>query len=270
MPLSNKAKRFNRRQIAKVRKSSRRKSSKTVSTSVKRYVKRELHKQIETKSSFVSNQITFGSALESPDLNFAPILWYPAYHTLSIGAADGARIGNKVGIRRVMLRYVLIPMPYDASTNPTPQPVVVQLFLGRIKPAKSLLPGASDVALMFNAGSSSYGPAGSLIDLNSVVNEGYWDIKKKWTHKIGFQIDKNISTTYQEYSNNDFKMFAMGTLDITKMVQKVVQFNDSTSTPQNGNLFFGYQSIAATGGPTGATVLNCRINYTINIEYEDA
>lgn len=270
MPLSSKAKRFNRRQISRLRKSTRRKSVKKVSKFVKKYVKRQIHKNIENKQSFVNNQIGFGSALESPDLNFAPILWMTGYHTLGLGVTDGNRVGNQVRIRRVMLKYVIVPLPYDAATNATPQPFHVQLFLGRVKQAKSYLPTSTDVGLLFNAGSSSFGPSGGLIDLNSDVNTGYWDIKKVWEHKVGYAIDKNISTTYQEFANNDFKYNVVRKMDITRYIQKLIQFNDSSASVQNGNLFFGYQAISATGNATGASQILARMNYSITITYEDA
>jgi len=271
MPLSKKAKAFNRRQISKAKKSMGRKS-KYVPKSVKRYVKKEIHRNIENKNFFVNNQVGFGSALESPDLNFAPILWYPGYHTLGLGVTDGARISNQVRIRKVILSYVIVPLPYDAATNNVPQPVHVQLFLGRLKQAKSVLPTSTDVATLFNAGSTSFGPSGGLIDLNSArsINTGFWDIKKTWEHKLGYAVDKNISTTYQEFANNDFKYNVVRRMDITKHIQKLVQFNDSSSQVQNGNLFFGYQAISATGNATGATQLLCRMNYSITITYEDA
>lgn len=182
MPLSSKAKRFNRRQISRLRKSTRRKSTRKVSKTIKRYVKKEIHRNIENKQTFVNNQIGFGSVLESPDLNFAPILWYPGYHTLALGVSDGNRLGNQVRIRKVMLNYVIVPLPYDAATNTAPQPCHIQLFLGRIKQAKSVLPTSTDVGLLFNAGSTSFGPSGGLIDLNSAssINTGYWDMKKVW------------------------------------------------------------------------------------------
>lgn len=263
---------YSKRQYSKSGKKSQRGKGKrsTVSTSVRKYVKKQIHKNIENKQSFVNNQIAFGSALESPDLNFAPILWYSGFHTLGLGVTDGARISNQVRIRKVMLKYVIVPLPYDAGTNTAPQPVHVQLFLGRVKQAKSVLPTSTDVGLLFNAGSTSYAPSGGLIDLNSDINTGYWDIKKVWQHKLGYSIDKNISTTYQEYANNDFKYNVVKKMDITQYVQKMVQFNDSTSSVQNGNLFFGYQAVSATGNATGATQLLCRMNYSVTITYEDA
>lgn len=250
----------------------RKKSTKKVSTTVKRYIKREIGRKVETKTAYVNNQITFGNINQSSTLNFAPILWYTGYHTLASGVLDGQKLGNKVSIKRVLLKYVLFPQPYDITTNPIPQPIHVQMFLGRVKQSKSLLPSAGDVAMLFNQGSTTVSPTGNLTDLNGMINKDYWDMKKVWEHKLGFSAytGSGSSAAPQYYQNNDFKYNVVRTMDITRMVNKLALFNDSANSVQNGNLFFGYQSLAASGGTTGAATINCKINYSIHIEYEDA
>lgn len=250
----------------------RKKSAKKVTLPVKRYVKKVISRQVETKSAYVNNQITFGNINQSSTLNFAPILWYTGYHTLASGVLDGQKLGNKVTIKRVLLKYVLLPQPYDITTNPVPGPIHIQMFLGRVKQSKALLPSAGDVAMLFNQGSTTVSPTGNLTDLNGMINKDYWDMKKVWEHKLGFAAytGSGSSAAPQYYQNNDFKYNVVRTMNITRMVQKLALFNDSANSVQNGNLFFGYQSLAASGGTTGATTVNAKINYSIHIEYEDA
>lgn len=244
----------------------------SVPLKVKQYVKKAIALKAENKSTVVTFNNTFGSILESPDMGMYPILWYTGYHTLAQGVLDGNRIGNRVNIRKVMLRYVLNPQEYSATFNPNPLPTHIQLFLGRVKQSKSVLPSTTEIGRLFNAGSIAYGPAGNLSDLNAIINDDYWDIKKKWTHKLAFaEYAGTGSVPGQNYfANNDFKLNHVRTLDITRYVQKMVTFDDSNATVQNGNLFFFYQAIAANGGSTGASIVNSRINFSIEIQYEDS
>lgn len=245
-----------------------------VSQAVKQYVQRTIARKAETKSFYVSTVTNFGSTLAGtgPELNFKPILWYPLYHSLAQGVLDGQRVGNKVTIKAVYLKYVLNMLQYDAATNPNPLPVHVQLFLGRLKSDKSSIPVSADVAQLFNAGSATFGPAGNLTDLNATVNKDYWDMKKVWSHKLGCAEYAGTGSVanQQFFSNNDFKLNVVKRLNITRMLQKVAVWNDATNFVQNGNLFFGYQSLAANAGTTGAAVINTRIQYSIEIEYEDS
>lgn len=272
MPYSKGAKRTMRR-YGRKRSNYRKKSAVKVSSSVKKYVRKAIHKQIENKSTFVSQTISFGSVLESSDLNMYPILWYPAYHTLANGVLDGNRIGNRVNIRKVYLRYALFPLPYDVGTNPTPVPTHIQLMLLRTKQNRSALVNSTDLGRLFQSGGSAYGPSGTLLDLNSSLNRDYFDANhcKIWSHKLS---TANIQGSggqlaYQTFANNDFKLNHVKKMDITKMFQKTVIFDDGQYV-QNGNVSFGFQSIASNNSATGATILNARIQYTIEIIYEDA
>lgn len=239
-----------------------------VSMAIKKYVKAAISRKAETKSTYVQNAINFGSILESPDLNLAPILWYPSYHTLSIGASDGNRLGNKVTIKKVYLRYTLNCLGYDAITNPNPLPVHVQLFLIRLKGQKNTLP--PDVSRIYNLGGSAFANTGGLVDLNASLNTDLFQ-GKIWSHKLGFAnyAGSGGLLAQQTFANNDFPLNIVKRLDITRMFQKTALFDDSSQAVINGNYFFGYQSIAATNSVTGSTILNTRINYSIEIQYED-
>lgn len=249
----------------------RKKSAPKVGKVVKRYVKRELARQVETKSFYVNQQISFGSYNQNNQLNFAPILWQSGYHTLASGVLDGQKLGNKVTLKRVLLKYVLVPLEYNASTNISPTPMFVQLFLCRLKNAKSTNLQAGDVAMIWNQGSTTAAPTASLQDINAMRNTDYIDFKKVWVERLAYSgyngSGSNVNAQY--YNNSDFPYSVVRTIDVTSMLQKVCVWNDSAQTVQNGNLFFGFQSVSASGGVFGASTVNTRINYSIHIEYED-
>lgn len=245
---------------------------KGVSVGVKRYVTRALNRRIENKQIAGTQALSFGSILESPDMNAYPILPYTGFLTCPQGVTQGTRTGNECKIKRVMLNYVLLPQQYNVTTNPIPVPIHVQMFLGAVKQYKGILPQSADVNLMFQLGGSAVAPGGTLMDLTYQINKDNWDIKKAWSHKLGYAAYGGTGTvpSQQSFTNNDFKLNVVGRIDITKHCAAVMKFNDGNSTHQGANLFFMFQAISANGAATGATVQTAQIQYSVSIEYEDA
>lgn len=244
----------------------------SVSTNIKKYVKNQIHKNIENKSVSIEKATEFGSYLQNNTMNVQPMC---PYTTLFPGPSSGVLVSNKIGNeirpRQVMLRYVLRPTPYSATTNPNPVPVYVQMFLGYLKQASGVLLQVLDFTI-FNAGSTSFTPSGTLSDLCAPLNKDQWTIVKTWTHKIGYSDAQNtgLTSTWQGYANNDFKISVVKKLNITKHIPKVIKFNDAAQSQQGRNLFFFYQALAANGSPMTADIRPVAINYWIDFHYEDA
>lgn len=243
-----------------------------VSPCVKKYVKAAFHKQVENKTVSVEANINFGSILESPDLNAYPMLPYSGYLTIPQGVTQSTRVGNTCKIRRVTLNYTLIPLSYNVTTNPSILPVHVILYLGAVKQYKGILPGTGDIGLMYQLGATAIPPTGTLSDLIYKVNKDDWDMKKVWSHKLGYAASEwnGGNSVAQFYTNNDFKMNVVRRMDITKYCAKTLKFNDANSTQQGANLFFMFQSIQSNGTASAASVQNVNIKYFITIDYEDA
>jgi len=249
---------------------SRRKSSVTVG--VKNYVNNIVNRQIENKCTQIQFSLAFGNVLEDPGLGAFPMCPLSSYWTINQGVGQGGRVGNVIKPVKVMLNYVLRPMPYDALTNPNTYPCDVQLFLGYVKNTPSFVPIPGDFSYLFQAGSSSLGPVGNLRDNIAVINKDYWVIKKRWFHKIGYALNDGTGGVVgsQYFANNDYKMAVTKRLDITKYIPKTIHFNDAVATTNNKNLFFFFQAVAANGGLLPATTLSTHIDYWIDFEYQDA
>jgi len=244
-----------------------------VSLSIKKYVKRTIHSQIENKCVQVNpGPVGFGNVLESPDFNVYPMAPLSLYWTISQGVGQASRIGNTIKVRKTYLNYVLVPLPYNATTNATPQPCEVRLMLGYVKNTPCFAPVAGDINQLFQSGNSSIAPVGSLKDIVSVYNKDYWVIKKSWTHKVGYAQygGTGVSVAQQSFTNNDFKYNVVKRLDITQHMPKTCIFNDSSATTNTKNLFFMHYAVAASGGIYTATSLPVSIEYWIDFHYEDA
>lgn len=247
-------------------------AKRTVSVAVKNYVKRSIAVATENKVVNFQQQLSFGNAAANSSLYAHPILPYTGFGTIGQGITQGARIGNEIKIRKVMLKYVLRPTGYDVGSNPFPVPIEVEMYLGRTRGVPGEIPAVVDFNNLYQSGSTVFGPAGNLNDLLTEVNTDYWTIKKRWRHKIGFAGNNGSGAiaASQYFNNNDFKLNVVKKMNITKLCPKTLKFNDSNNTVQGPGLFFFYQALSANGNTNGSTVLPCHITYWIDIHYEDA
>jgi len=248
------------------------KSKPKVSMAIKKYVSKAIHTNVENKSQTVNYSGNFGNATANASMYAYPVTPYTGFMSLTQGITQNQRIGNEVKIRKAMLRYILRPIGYNASSNVTPVPLHVEMYLGRTKIAPGDIPAAGDFTVLFQNGNSSVGPVGTLTDLIAAVNKDYWVIKKRWSHKLGFAeyFGTGGLAQQQYFVNNDFELNVMRKLDITSIYPKTLKFNDGTGLVQGPALFLFYQAVSANGNDTGSTQLTANINFWIDIEYEDA
>lgn len=249
-----------------------RKTKGVVSTAVKRYVRRALGSNVENKCVQINAGSNFGNVLEALDLNAYPMLPITGYWTIAQGLGQGARVGNEIKIKSIMLNYVLHPRPYDATSNVAPQPCEIDMYLGYVRGTPSSIPTSTDVNNLYQNGSSFAAPVGSLRDIVSVVNKDYWVIKKRWRHKVGYSSSNGTGALVgqQTFNNNDFKLNVVKKMNITRHVNKSVRFNDTQNTTLGKNLFFMYQAVSASGATFASTQLPMTIEFWIDVQYEDA
>lgn len=266
---------FKKRPLRKLKKGLRKRVSKPkISLAVKSYVKKAVSAQIENKTAAVEAEASFGSydSGATPSMNAFPMMPYSGYLTIPQGITQGTRTGNEIKIKRVMLNYTLHPLPYEATTNTRPQPVVVLMYLGNLRAQKGVIPGSGDLSQFFQLGATARPPNGSLDDCLLDINRDYWDVKKTWRHKIGNSTNNGTGNlaAAQSFSNNDFQLNAVRRLNITKLCPKTIKFNDSSNSQQGNNLFFMFECVPAAGGAFTSTQRVVHINYYIQIDYEDA
>lgn len=246
----------------------------TVSTSVKREIKKQLHAQIENKIQNTQAGFSFGTILSSSGqaMNMYPMTPYASYWTIGQGVTQNTRVGNIIRPVKVMLRYVIRPVPYNALSNTSPVPMEVDLFLGHTKATPAILPSNADLQYLYQIGSSSGPPVGNLTDIIAPINKDYWNISKRWRHKLGFAEYGTNGTqpTNQNLTNNDFKLNAVRSINITKYIPKRVSFNDGGGATTSKGLFFFYQAVSATGTTLDSTQIPLNIQFWVDFEYEDA
>lgn len=249
---------------------SRRKSS--VGVAVKKYVKRAIHANVENKRALYNASFSVGNIGNSSTLYARPLTPAAGFLTINSGTGQGDKIGNRCKTMKAMLRYTLFPLGYDAVSNPLPIPQEVLIIIGYAKQTPCTIPTGVQVGSLFQNGSASSPPQGDLGDLIQPYNHDVWTIKKVIRHKIGNGAVEGTGANFgnQFYNNNDFKLNAYRSINITDIYPKNLIFNDGGNNLQNAGLFIMIESINANGTVAGALNTSVFFDWALDLEFEDA
>lgn len=270
------AKRSYRKRVKRTtRKSSRRPR---VSKSVKRYVKRTIHRLAENK--------TIGSSLNLPGnpTNAASSGWvtnnvYPLTPNdttlvISQSVSQAGRIANKIRIANAVLKFVLVPRVYDAATNGFPQPIEVRMFIFNFKnqPVEGVNGSINQFNGLFQNGSGAVGLSNSMADQMYAFNPDVVNVVHQQTFKLGFAAYEGTASVpaAQYYQNNDFKFNIKKTINCTKYLSKQYGFNDTALKPTSGKaMYVAFIPTLSTGGSIGASQQMFQIWYDYKLDWED-
>lgn len=144
------------------------------------------------------------------------------------GTGQDERIGNEITIKAMYLNYSLVPMPYNATTNPTPKPMVCTIYVFRPKVGQQQGPDTG-LYLSGNANSNWFenqfnidsGFVGNLSDLTRKIDTENYEIIAVKQHKLGYSATTGTGTLPERYgfANNDFKFMHQGRIKITSPKQ---------------------------------------------------
>lgn len=260
--------------LKKSPKKSIRKSKPKISSSVRKYVKTAMSKQIEDKRTYYNG----GSPLNitsyvntASSLGGYPLTPFANNMQILQGTGQADRIGNVIRTKKLILNYVLYPAIYDATTNPYPVPQMVKIWIGYFKGNPNAIP--TDYSRFFQTGNTAAAPTSNLDDMMKPINTDAWVIKKSFIHKIGLASNTGSGgvITYGYMANNDYNLNAINKVDLTSCCVKTLKYNDSISyTPAcNHALFMFVESVEANGNTGGAGV-PIKMRYWIDYIYEDA
>lgn len=195
---------------------------------------------------------------------------------LSQGTGQGNRVGNAVEFTKGTLRMMLSCNPYDATLNPSPQPIIAKIFVGYDRTKAYGLPDAS-LPDFFQNGSSTANPTGNLTDMFSLVNKDRYVICYSRTVKIGCSEYFGLPATsgsavpqfYQYYTNNDYKLNPVVNINFTKKMIHKAKFDDATNTQSQRGMYCWILTSPSTFAST-MTGSPLAINCQINNEFKDA
>ena len=99
-----------------------------VSKAVKKYVKGEVHRNIENKTECGNFDLTITSHNQLTNMNAISLI---PYLNIAHGTFQGSKIGNEIRTRKLMLRMVVTMRPYELVYHTYCKPEIVQIFIGK-------------------------------------------------------------------------------------------------------------------------------------------
>lgn len=242
-----------------------------VTPNLKRYVKKEIHRNIENKeyTSYAINQpITIGisGSVVPFQINLLP--------EIAQGTGVSNRIGDAIQPVYGIIRGQVNLLPFNEVTNPFNN-VVVKMFLVKWKSQTN--PGATigDTNLnnFFQAGpNDSVGFQGNMLDMMLPINASEWTLYATRKFKLGVG-QVSASATYGRQGtpadNSSYcKNFTIKY--IPNVLKQKLTFNDiATARPKNTNLRLFVQ-VVNTDGSAGTGITPVEIHYTHTFKWEDA
>lgn len=257
----------------KTRKSSRRPR---ISRAVKSYVKKTIHRMAENKVvnwTYNGNLLPF-NASASQWLAYNVMGLYPNSSSLTIsqGVGEGQRIGDKISIRKGMLKFVITQNTYNASTNSSPMPYDIRIMIGYNKQNPVTGPDFSAFSELFQNGNSFSAPTSNLYDMIQQPNKDSWGIVYDKVVKVGPALGYNTTFNqgFQLMPNNDYKYSCIRKINITKYLAKSYGFNDTNNNPKTGKaLYVWFLYAPAVGVTASSTEQPLKIFTAVDLEYED-
>lgn len=254
--------------------------SKKPSLAVKRYVKQAIHRQLENKSFSIesaetlaapSNPTTFqaGNIIQLTPSNATNSLY-----TIPQGTGQGNRLGNQINLRKAQFKCIMYPQGYNVTSNPTPKPLDVCIWIFSVKRGVLGLTVA-DAWNIFNGtffgnGNSSNGTVNNIYDIVSDTNNEVLQLHYKRVVKLG--ANSNILQTggNAALANNDYKYNQILKINLTKYMPKRITFNDTDANSTTKQVFMIVCPYNADGTTIPSTNFPLSMYYGVDITYEDA
>jgi len=231
-----------------------------VSYKIKKYVKRELARNVENKlkdteigPKTVSNIIS-----DTTVVNLLP--------QIQQGTTQSTRIGNKIKVKNIWLRLSITLIPISSIiANPLPTYVDVYIFKTKYQNNWDGALSTTDMTEFLQNDSSAASYSGAVLDGLRQVNT---DLFKCCIHKriTLFNPNTAVATYGATSSINPNKCLYF---NLTKFLKKNWLFEDSVGTCTNDNLYLVVGTTQSDGVSTGASTTASYYAMT-QVSYEDA
>jgi len=187
----------------------------------------------------------------------------PYLETISQGAGNGQRVGNKIYIHEYTIRMNFLMNPTYVSSA-TFRPGIVQVWIGRLKDSPGVTPSATDLTRIYDDGNGTAGADGTMLATLRNINTDYFDIVAYRKFKLG-AAGAQAAGGVPLYPNNDFPI--QQSYVIKNLLKGKVTYND---TFPNGNkyLFMWYTFTTIDSVPLTVSVPVLG-QYYINCRYSD-
>jgi len=218
----------------KYKKSSKKNYKSKISPAVKNYVKKAVSRTEEIKSvvTTLSDLQTGNYALIKPfiqDPGCGIISLTEAIDNVGQGTGQGDRIGNKILIKRNIFKGYMYALN---ATDTGGFPTNITMYIGRLKVGIST-PTNSAIAQMFQAGDTTFPPTDDNRAHLYAINKNLGNVYYRRTFKIG----GSTSNSANAVSNNDYKALRHFSINLSKWIPKVINYNDGNNVSTNAGLY---------------------------------
>lgn len=272
------AKRAYRKRPAKARRTRKSSRGPRVSKSVKSYVKNTIHRMAENKtiSTTLNLPANYYNAPSSGWVtnNVFPLAFNDTVLICSQNNSQSGRVANRVRVVKSMTKFALTFLPYNATTNTTPQPVDIRVFIFSLKktPNSNLTGSTNQFGGLFQNGSASSPPSTYVSDMLQDFNKDEFIIYYDKIFKLGNASNTGTGADAGRayFATNDYKYNILRKINTTKMLSKQYGWNDASTSPTSGKqVFIAFLPAMASGDIGGTTKQSFQIWYQQNISYED-
>lgn len=277
------SRRPNLRSRVKTLKKRSRSVSKPKAIATRGYVHRLIKSQQESKrltTEFTKNLFHIGGTTSFRDNNIialCPNASLGSIYQMVQGVGQQQRVGNAVSPSKIIFRGIMAPNPYNPSSNPTPNPVMIRMY---ILSTKRNVPGSS-VAEIYNIcnntifanGNASLGMLGTLYDVITPINTDVVTCHFMKTFKLGYENYSGVTggaDTGQTKASNDYKLNQRFSLNLTKYFTKVWKFNDNDGSTTSRQLYAVFQPVNFNGSIPSSATTPAGLIAGIDVFYKDA
>lgn len=240
--------------------------------SIKKMIRREIARDVENKTyqayDLGKDIVPHGNVNWTASIE--PVAPASTGLLISQGVGQGQRIGNKIKIKKLTLKGIIHPKPFESTTNNQPIPYQVKFWFFYDKEYPTDVPSPSTDFFQF--GNTVTGFVNDLTDMFAPINTDKYKVLGTRTFKVGpaSNTAAGSANTFSYVSNNDFKWNCNFSIDLTKMVPKVYTFRDNNANSTTRGLYWLATVVSSTGSQLSATQIPLQMSYVHNLVYEDA
>lgn len=248
-----------------------------LSPPVKAAIRKEIKREVEVKSkqTYYGQTGLYGPASATVNATNNLVVC-PSSTVCDIfqGTSEGSRIGNQVRTRKLIHRGILLPLAYNASTNPSPAPVEIRMIYFRQRNDPAVLP-TTPFSDFFQFNNTTNAVPDSLQGQVMIPNLDKYQVFMQRFYKLGYALNATTdapssSVPGNAQPNNDFKLNCKFSHDLTKYLPKVVRYNDNNAEPTTAGIYCLIIVNRADGTAIGNAAIPCAISHTLDYQYEDA
>jgi len=228
-----------------------------VPVSIKQYVNKSINREVETKCQSFTEQTSLlpfaTNTLRTLDFN-------SVLNLISAGTGEGNRIGTRVKVVNLQIKGWL-----SVGTTFSYDPIVVRMFVGRLKASITTPNAGAQYASLFQNGSGVSAPQNNYFDMLRVVNRNVFTVHAQKTFKLGKAGDLGSQTT-----NNDFKLLIPFNINVNKHINTLI-FNDNALASTNFGCFVWFTVSNADGTATNPLMPPLvNLCYDMEVKYKDS